>query len=106
MRETLERSHAGEPVREAVRQSLDGRTVYIIEIETNNAPNPHIRIAEDGTLLRGAEVTTGLACDGAPVLDPYGTGAAPVFPKMQLADLPETVQQTARSQANGREIVD
>jgi uncharacterized membrane protein YkoI len=106
VRDTLERSRAGEPVKQATRQLIDGRTVYIIEIERDNAPNPRLRIAEDGTTLTGPQPAIGFAGDGTPVLDPYDTSPVSAFPKLQLTDLPDPVQQTARSEARGREIVD
>jgi hypothetical protein len=88
VRESLERSHAGEPVKEVTRQSLNGQNVYIIEIDRNNAPNPRIRIAEDGTIMRGLDPATRFSTDGTPILDPYAPGPLPVFPKLKLAELP------------------
>src|SRR5688572_18171784 len=52
VQKTLEAWRAQGPVKEVVRRMVDGRMVYFIEIEKNNAPNAHLRIAGDGMLLR------------------------------------------------------
>jgi uncharacterized membrane protein YkoI len=106
VQQTLEQQRAEGPVKQVTREIINGRTVYVVEIEKNNAPNPRIRIAENGTLVK-EPITIVPAVDGVPVTtDEYGSVVAPVFPKINLSDLPAAVQQTARSQAAGREIVD
>jgi uncharacterized membrane protein YkoI len=107
VQQTLERWRAEGPVKQATRQMLNGRAVYYIEIEKNNAPNPRLRIAEDGTLVKDPAVPLAPIGDGFPVVtDEYGGVVAPTFPKLNLDDLPSAVQQTARTEAAGREIVD
>lgn len=98
---TLRASHYGATARHAVRREVDGRTIYEIEIERNNAPNPHLRIAEDGSYVR------------EPAVPMISTGDMPIaFPdepeliRLRLEDLPPRVQDTAKSAARGREIAD
>lgn len=104
VKQTLRESPQPGPVKEAVRTVSDGRTVYVIEIDKNNAPNPRLRIAEDGTILR-EPVTPYVSSSDMPIVVSEYPDMAPA-PRLQLADLPAAVQATARSEANGREIVD
>lgn len=107
VQQTLERWRAEGPVKQVTRQTIDGRTVYLIEIEKNNAPNPRLRIAEDGTLVTTPVPLVSPTGDGLPVVaDEYGSVVAPAFPKINLTDLPAAVQRTAQAEAAGREIVD
>jgi uncharacterized membrane protein YkoI len=95
------------PVKQATRQTVDGRSIYSIEIEKNNAPNPRVRIAEDGTLVNDPTPAINASGEGVPLAtDEYGRPAAPTIVRLTLADLPSAVQQTARTEAAGREIVD
>lgn len=107
VQKTLETWRSQGPVKQIVRRTVDGRTVYDVEIEKNNAPNPRVRIAEDGTLMRNPAASVSITGDGIPIVtDEYGSGATPLYPKLKLADLPAAVQETARRESKGREIAD
>ena len=107
VQQTIESRRDDGMVKQVTRRSLDGRTVYDVEIEKNNALNPRLRIAEDGTVLRGAAAGAGSTIDGAPlVTDEFGGVIVPMEPRLKLPDLPDAVRQTARAEAKGREIVD
>lgn len=103
VRQTLDASRQQDPVKEIKRRTVNGQTVYVIEIDRNNAPNPRLRIAEDGTIQQ-APLTPYLSTSDMPVLAPEYP--LPALPRLQLSDLPSAVQQTAKSEANGREIAD
>jgi uncharacterized membrane protein YkoI len=95
------------PLKEVTRQTIDGRTIYSIEIEKNNAPNPRVRVAEDGTLVNSPTPAVNAPGEGVPLAtDEYGRSVTPTIPRIDLADLPAAVQQTARTEAAGREIAD
>lgn len=105
VRQAIESSRKQDPVKQVKRRQSEGRTVYVVEIERNNAPNPVLQIADDGTLLREPlPVYTGTA-DVPVVPSEYGDAAA-AMPRRQLSDLPPAVQETARSEAKGRDVVD
>jgi uncharacterized membrane protein YkoI len=106
VQQAVERWREHGPVKQATRQVINGRNVYIIEIEKNNAPNPRLRIAEDGTVLRDPTPTVTPFGEVPIVTNEYGSVVAPAFPKASLSDLPDAVQQTARTEARGREIAD
>lgn len=105
VRETLEVWRKGEPVKKIERRTENGRAFYLIEIDKNNAPNPHLRIAEDGTLVREPINAYVSSSDLPPVPSEY-VDALPVSPPLRLSDLPAAVQRTAHGEARGREIVD
>lgn len=48
----VESAGSASAVKEVTKKTVDGRTVYDVEFERNNAINPRLRIAEDGTVLR------------------------------------------------------
>lgn len=104
VKQTLRESPQQGPVKEATRTVSAGRTVYVIEIDKNNAPNPRLRIAEDGTLLR-EPVTPYVSSGDVPVVVSEYPDATPV-PRLKLEDLPAAVQATARREAGGRDVVD
>ena len=106
VKQALEPWRAHGPVKQVTRQMIDGRTVYNIEIEKDNAPNPRLRIAEDGTVLRDPTPTVTPFGEVPIVTSEYGSVVAPAFPKASLSDLPDAVQQTARTEAQGRDIAD
>jgi uncharacterized membrane protein YkoI len=107
VQKTLEQRRAEGPIKQVTRQTIEGRTVYVVEIEKNNALNPRLRIAEDGTLFTTSVPIIAPVGDGLPVVaGEAGGGVAPVFPKISLTDLPAAVQRTAQAEAAGREIVD
>ena len=106
VQQTLEGLRKDGPVKQVTRQMVDGRNVYFVVIEKNNAPNPHLRIAEDGTLLRDPIPVVTPAGEAAPILtDEYGNPLG-AFPKLSVTELPLAVQQTVRTEAAGREIAD
>jgi uncharacterized membrane protein YkoI len=103
---TIEGWRTEGPVKQVTRHTIDGRTVYEVEIDRNNLPNPRRKIAEDGSVLRDPTPLV-IPGDGVPIVTgEYGSIATPVMPRMTLEELPATVQQTARTEARGREIVD
>jgi uncharacterized membrane protein YkoI len=104
---TLNAASERGPVKKAERRVVGGRVVYDIEIERNNAPNPRLRISEDGELLREAIGPLITSLDGVPIsTSEFGAPALPTEPKLTLAELPSAVQETARREAKGREVVD
>ncbi len=48
----IEASGSSSAVKEVTKKTVDGRTVYDVEYERNNAINPRLRVAEDGTIIR------------------------------------------------------
>jgi uncharacterized membrane protein YkoI len=111
-------------VKEVNRKTIDGQVVYDVEFEKDNAINPRVRIAADGTVLRGSAAPQG----GTPVLDPHSTVAAGADAVARAGDsvakagqaisdransalaeldaLPASVRESVRKHAAGREIVD
>lgn len=107
VQKALEPMRAHGPVKEITRRTIDGRIVYDIEIEKNNAPNPHVRIAQDGAVLRDPIPVTDIAGGGAVVAPEYADmGALTYHPPPRIEDLPPAVQQTVRREAGGRELAD
>lgn len=102
VRRTLEAQNKGDPVKEITRESAGDRAIYAIELERDNAVNPRLRIAEDGTIIPPVVI----AGDG--LLFVPDSGLAPVnpLPRLTLEQLPDKVQNTARREALDREIVD
>jgi uncharacterized membrane protein YkoI len=101
-RRTLDREARNIPVKKIIRAAVDGQPVYVVELEKDKALNPRLRIAENGDLLPEPKLPAGAS---AYALDP--TAPAPiVYPALTLGDLPESVQQTVRNEARGREIGD
>ena len=99
---TIESSGETSPVKKITVRQLDGKMVYDVELEKDNAPNPHLRIAADGTPLRDMppDITSSwsISPEGTPLLSPT--------PPLRLEDLPGAVQETVRKEAAGREIAD
>jgi uncharacterized membrane protein YkoI len=91
------------PIKEVTIHTVDGRTVYDVELERAQAPNPHLRIAADGTVLRDSR---------QPVVDSTSPNIAvyPEYPavadipRLQLSELPAAVQRTINKEAGGREV--
>ncbi len=101
VRQTLQGTHLGGTLKQITRQVMDGRLVFEVEIEREKMPNRHLRIAEDGSFVR------------EPVVPFADTGKLPVTlpelefePPLRLEDLPRIVQETAKTQARGRQIAD
>lgn len=99
VRATLSASHLGSFASPARRTVVDGRTVYVFEIEKANAPYRTLRIAEDGSYVREEPVPLLSMADLTAVLPP------PVMetqPRIELEDLPRPVQETVRRESKGR----
>lgn len=102
VRKAIETSAHGKPVKDVTIREVNGQTVYDVELERNNLPNTHLRIAENGQVV--------------PDLFPTGTPEAPlgypgypgpvtqIVPKLKLEELPAAAQTTIRREAAGREI--
>ena len=102
VQKALEASAAGDPVKQITVRNVRGRTVYDIELERKNAPNPRLRIAADGEMLR--DTSRPLSTPETPFASDYGYGAAPVVPTLRLDELPAAAQETLKKEAAGREI--
>ncbi len=89
-----------EPVKKVIRESVDGRATYRVELERENAINPQLRFAETGELLTERGTSSGLA------LDPSTPAPVVYGPSPTLAELPATVRQTILREARGREVAD
>lgn len=103
VRRTLDRETLNESVKSITRQTINNRTIYLVEVEKRNAVNPQLRIAENGELLPPPDpmVTQGAALGPDP-----GMPVPPYEPAMLFSDLPDAVQQTVRKEARGREVSD
>jgi uncharacterized membrane protein YkoI len=103
VKSAINASGANESVKEVTIHEVDGRTVYDVELERNNAPNPRLRIAADGTVLRDSRQS---------VIDAANAGLyweypAPAYvPRLILGDLPASAQRTIKQEASGREIAE
>lgn len=97
----LDQTAGGAAVKEIRVRSEDGRNVYDIELERPQAPNPKLRIASDGTLMRDSRDAPESGV-GAGYPEYYGT---PVAVSLQVEDLPASAQQTIRKESKGREVV-
>jgi uncharacterized membrane protein YkoI len=105
-RRALERAAGTDPIRSIIRQVEDGRTVYIAEIERDNAINPRLRVSEYGELLPAPAVTGGTD-PTLLALDP--TSPAPVRydpAPLTVESLPKAVQETVRREARDRTVAD
>jgi uncharacterized membrane protein YkoI len=105
VREAIRSAEQKDPVKEIRRRVHDGQTVYEVEFERNNAPNPHLRLAEDGSVIRPLPLTP--AADTAwPLSAEYPDLSALIRSPLTLDRLPAAVQEAVRSHSNGREIAD
>jgi hypothetical protein len=103
VKKTLDASMRDEPVRRITVRQVNGRAVYDIEFERKNAANPHLRIAEDGTILGDTRTARGVETSAAS--GDFGPSPSTwALPKHRLDELPAAVQQTIRREAAGREI--
>jgi uncharacterized membrane protein YkoI len=103
----LNASSKGEPVKSIHRQVIDGRTVYDVELERNNALNPRFRITEDGVVLAGKPpLTAESSIDPLTSYDGITVPAAVFDPIIPLEELPPAVRETIKKEAAGRPIVD
>jgi uncharacterized membrane protein YkoI len=106
VKSALGASAKDEPVKEITIRNVDGRTVYDVEIERDNAPNSRLRVASDGTVLRDSRRI--VSPDPAvPDTGFYGEYPAPAYiPRLKLEDLPASVQSTINRETAGREIAE
>lgn len=105
----LNESSKGEPVKTIHRRVVDGRTVYDVELERNNALNPRFRITEDGIVVAGAARPQPSVDPGAAVpIESYDGVLAPTAfdPMIALEELPAPVRETIKKEAKGRPIAD
>lgn len=106
VRSAVDRVAEGEPIKKVTRLTENGRSVYLVEVDRNNAINPRWKVSESGELLLSPTVT-GMTDPAAPALDP--SVPAPVTYNnslTRLEDAPQAVQETVRNEARGREIAD
>lgn len=104
-RRTLDQASRNDPVKKVIRQVVDGRTIYLVELERDNAINPRLRIAETGELLPEPPVPANTPAS-AYALDPTAPAPVSYEPSVSLADLPKAVQQSIQNEAKGRAIAD
>ena len=103
VRKSLETSAGGERVKKVTIQNVDGRNVYDIELERENAPNPRLRIADDGQVLR--DVATAASATDVPVAYPeYVAPGSAALPRLRLSDIPQPAREAIEKRAAGREI--
>ncbi len=63
------------PVKEITKKTVDGKVVYDVEFEKDDAINPRLRIAEDGSVLSGKR-TESMAQSTSKAMDRATTSAA------------------------------
>jgi uncharacterized membrane protein YkoI len=103
VKQALGASARGERVKKVTIQNVDGRNVYDIELERENAPNPRLRIADDGQILR--DIAPAAAASDVPVIIPeYISSESALMPRLRLEELPQPARETIEKQAAGREI--
>lgn len=98
VRSALYQLVGSEPVKSVVREVVDGRTTYRVEVERKNAINPRLRFTETGELLAERATSAGLA------LDPTAPAPVTYGPAPALDELPAAVRQTVLDEARGREV--
>jgi hypothetical protein len=102
VKQALDTAAAGDPVKQITTRVVDGRTIYDIELERKNAPNPRLRIAADGEILR--DTTRAVPASDVPPVLPDGTPAVPVVPTVRLDELPAAARETVKKEAADRPI--
>lgn len=101
IRKSLDASSNGGTVKKITVHNVNGQTVYDFELERENAPNPRLRIAEDGRVLRESSARN---VEVAPLYPEYGGVLATESPKLKLSEVPASVQKTIGKEMGGREI--
>lgn len=104
VQKTIEASRERGTLKKIIRREIDGQTVYDVEFERNNAPNPHLRIVADGTIFH--DTSPPVVTQVPWPMSPDYVGAVPPVPPLRLEDLPAPVQETVRREAAGRAIGD
>jgi hypothetical protein len=94
VKQALRKSGESTPVKDITVRSVEGKLVYDVELDQQKAPNPKLRIASDGNVLRDSRV------DGVSELQERNVQSA------KLENLPDAVQATVKREAAGREIGD
>jgi uncharacterized membrane protein YkoI len=84
------------PVKEITKDIVDGKVVYDVEFEKDDAINPRLRFAEDGTVVDNARFA---ARD-------RNWSSVDTESMLKLEDLPAAVRRTVEQEAAGREIAD
>jgi hypothetical protein len=103
VKKTIEAAGDRPDVKEITVRNVDGKTVYDVEFERKYAPNPHVRIAADGTVLRDTQTVSAVdSLDGVAALDPSAVGS--VRPKLSLGNLPAPAQRTVENAAASKKI--
>lgn len=101
----LSESSKGEPIKTINRRVIDGRTVYDVELERDNALNPRFRITEDGVVIAGTGQPV-LDATAAPVTSFDGVAVPSFDPMIPVETLPPAVRETIKREAAGRQIAD
>jgi uncharacterized membrane protein YkoI len=99
----LAEASKGEPIKTINRRVIDGRTIYDIELERDNAINPRFRITEEGIVIAG---TPRDSSDTTMAYDGVGIPEAPFDPMIPIETLPAAVRETIKHEAAGRPIAD
>jgi len=93
-------------VKSIQQKTVDGRTVYDVEFDRNNAINPTLRIAADGTVVKPTTVATAVSSDGSLVLPVTEDGMPGYQQSLTMEELPAAVRTTIERLAEGREVAD
>ena len=91
VKKTLDTATRGEPVKEIIVRKIRERAVYDVELERNNAPNPHLRITAQGEVLSDSR---NIPATEAPPVYPDGIASGITGSRLQLDELPSTAQHT------------
>ena len=110
------------PIKEINKLTVDGKIVYDVEFEKNNAINPRLRISEDGTVMKNDRLSTTTANAANEVGAAARSTAATVDREvsqtrrdlvavdtesmLKLEELPAAVRRAVEKEAAGREIAD
>ncbi|HEX2101510.1 MAG TPA: PepSY-like domain-containing protein [Candidatus Synoicihabitans sp.] len=110
------------PIKEITKSTIDGKTVYDVEFEKNNAINPRLRISEDGMVMKNdrlsataneaannvgtAARTTAAAADRQMSQARGDLVAVDTESMLKLEELPSAVRRAVEKEAAGREIAD
>lgn len=99
---TLNASHLGGTVSTITRSTLEGRSVFEVDVIREQGGILRLRVAEDGTYLREEpEPLANLSQWSARRPEQLET-----IPRIQFSDLPPRVARTVEREAKGREVAD
>ena len=103
IKRALDSATKGEPVTKITIHSMNGQTIYDVELEQKKAPNYCLRIGEDGQIF---PETTGLeGTDRTPFYPEYSALAISAISPLKLEELPATARQTIRRRVGDGNIV-